>query len=85
MIDFDAALNIARNYYRNEEGMHITKVYEAEDMWIIYAKKGKQVKYGNAGISVNKNNGETQTFILPSRKNFEILKKAKLTEIDEEV
>lgn len=79
MIDFNKAIEIASSYFTSKGGSELTKVYEAESAWIIFAGKKDQVKYGNMGISIDKITGEIGKFILPSRSNFEILKKAKLT------
>ncbi|MGM9521467.1 MAG: hypothetical protein ACI3VB_03205 [Oscillospiraceae bacterium] len=82
MIDLNSALEIARKYY-DERGMQdLTKVYDAENAWIIYAGKKDQPRYGNAGISIDKETGDISSFVLPSRRNFEILKNATLIELE---
>ena len=81
MIDFDNAIRIAKEYYCKKGELELTKIYEAEKEWIVYAGKKDQPKFGNAGISIDKESGDIKSFILPSRENFEILKNAKLTEL----
>lgn len=82
MIDFEKAIEIAKEYYQKKELFHLTKIYEADNIWVVYAGKKDQPRYGNAGIAIDKETGEISSFILPSRTNFEILKKAKLTELE---
>ena len=41
-------------------------------------------KIGGAAISIDKASGDVSTFVLPSKENFEILKNAKLINIEEE-
>lgn len=78
MIDFEKAKEIAKEYYSGIGMNKLTKVYENDEMWIVYATKDDQTQYGGCGISINKETGDASKFILPSKKNFEILKKAKL-------
>lgn len=82
MIDFNRAIEIARGYYREKGQLELTKIYEAEKIWVVYAGKKDQPRFGGNGISIDKETGEICSFILPSRTNFEILKKAKLTELN---
>lgn len=82
MIDFKKAIDIAQKYYQEKGQLKITKVFEAENMWIVYAGKKELPKFGNAGIAISKETGETSSFILPSRVNFEILKNAKLIDFN---
>lgn len=81
MIDFYKAIELARKYYSEKGLEELTKVYDADKIWVVYAGKKDQPKFGNAGIAINKETGEISRFILPSRTNFEILKKATLMEI----
>ncbi|MEY8574739.1 hypothetical protein AALD01_10075 [Oscillospiraceae bacterium 21-37] len=81
MIDFSKAVEIARNHFGAKGDSELTKIYESDNVWIVYAGKKDQVKYGNMGISIDKITGDISNFVLPSRANFEILKKAKLTEL----
>lgn len=84
MIDFDSAIKIAQDYFEKRGSHHLTKIYEAEKIWVVYAGTGNQLKYGNAGISIDKVSGEIQKFILPSRSNYELLQKSTLTLLDQE-
>ena len=81
MIDFKRAIEIAGSYFSAKGDSELTKIYESDSAWIVYAGKKGQVKYGNVGISIDKISGAISSFVLPSRTNFEILKKAKLTEL----
>lgn len=82
MIDFKKAIEIAQKYYQEKGQLNLTKIYEAENIWIVYAGKREQPKFGNAGIAIDKKTGAISSFILPSRTNFEILKNAKVTELN---
>jgi len=82
MIDFEKAKEIAKEYYSGIGMNKLTKVYENDEMWIVYATKDDQTQYGGYGISINKETGDISKFILPSKKNFEILKQAKLIVIE---
>ena len=78
MIDFQQAMEIAQNYYSNKTGLQLTKIYENEDMWVVFAGDPNQPRIGNAGISISKESGEISRFLLPSKRNFEILKASRL-------
>ncbi len=54
MIDFHIAVEIARKYYAEKGQQELTKVYDAEKIWIVYAGKKDQPKFGNAGIAIDK-------------------------------
>lgn len=82
MIDFYSAIELARKYYAEKGLEELTKVYDADKIWVVYAGKKDQPKFGNAGIAIDKETGEISRFILPSRTNFEILKKATLMDIE---
>lgn len=84
MIEFKDALEIAKNYYRSKGQQEITKMYEADKMWIVYGGKRGQAKIGGAAITIDKENGQVGSFLLPSKENFAILKAAKLIDIEEE-
>ncbi len=81
MINFECAIQIAKDYFSSKGEHSLTKIYESDNAWIVYAGKADQVRFGNMGISIDKESGEISNFILPSRENFAILKKAKLTEL----
>lgn len=81
MIDFNGAIAIAGGYFKEKGDSGLTKIYEAENIWIVYAGKKGQVRYGNTGISIDKATGQINRFVLPSRENFDILKSATLTEL----
>lgn len=83
MIDYESAIEIAKRYYQQKGNMTLTKIYDSKDMWIVYAKQSDQPIFNSVGISIDKTNGKASSFILPSRKNFEILKSAKMIEYKE--
>lgn len=84
MVDIQSAIKIAKRYYADKykttpENIRLSKIYEAEKVWIAYLLSEK-VQYGNTGISIDKDTGKVERFILHSSpKNFAILKSAKLT------
>lgn len=81
MIDKRCATELATKYFEAKGNQMITKFYESESAWIVFGGKKGQIKFGNAGISIDKLTGEISRFILPSKTNFEILEKAKLLDI----
>lgn len=83
MITFKEAIQIAKEHYLSKGKQEITKIYETDEMWIVYGGKRGQVKIGGAAITINKKNGEVGRFILPSKENFEILRKATQITVEE--
>lgn len=83
MIEYKDALKIAKDYYYAKGQQELTKMYETDEMWIVYGGKKGQIKIGGAAITINKKNGQIENFILPSKENFAIIKAAKLVEIVE--
>ena len=81
MIDLNKAIELANVFYRGKGQYELTKIYEAEQIWIIYARKDNRPRFGSAGISIDKESGEIKSFILPSDTNLAILKNAKLITI----
>lgn len=84
MITYSDALKVAKEYYYERSQQEITKIYETDSMWIVYGGRRDQVKIGGAAITISKENGEIGRFILPSKENFAILKKATLIDYKEE-
>lgn len=78
MINLQQAIQMAQSYYADRSAVQLTKIYETEDMWIVFAGDSDQPRIGNAGISICKESGDISRFLLPSKRNFEILKNAKL-------
>lgn len=76
MVRLNRAIEIAENYYAIRGKQPPAKIYETEDMWIAFPNN-ENVRYGNSGITIAKDTGKIGRFILPSRENFEILRKAK--------
>lgn len=73
MIDLMQACEIAIDYYlKNTNKKYISKIYEHQDMWIIFGISD-EIEYGGCGISIDKNTGKISMFSLPSEKNFEII------------
>ena len=78
MVSFVEALNIAKEYYSQKKDYEITKVYENDNSWIVFAGKKNMPRFGSAGISIDKLTAKISVFMLPTRENFEILKNSKL-------
>lgn len=74
---FEEAKKIAEDYF-TKGGALISKIYDAEDKWIIYAEKDGKTPIGIPALTILKSTGELGRFILPNKENFAILKKAKL-------
>ena len=77
----DSALTIASEYYKEHGNLSISKVYETESSWIIFASKNGMTRFGSNGISIDKSTGNISSFRLPSRENFAILEAAKKIEL----
>lgn len=81
MIDLNQACKLAKEYYeKNTDKKLLSKIYEHKEMWIIYSKTN-EVEFGGYGISIDKETAEIKIFILPSRKNFEILAASRIVEV----
>lgn len=80
-MDINMAREIAASYFKEHGDLDISKVYDADTMWIMFGRKNGSVRYGSGGISIDKATKEIKPFILPSDENFEILDKAMLIEI----
>lgn len=80
MVNYIEAIEIATNYYSQKSEQEITKVYENENSWIVFAGKKNMPRFGSAGISIDKRTAETSVFMLPNRENFEILRNSVLIE-----
>ena len=70
------ALEIAKNYYKEHGNIEVGKIYEARNMYIVFGKSPNGVRYGSKGISISKDSGNINSFILPSVGNFKILSEA---------
>ena len=84
MIGLCDARKIAGIYYQNKGNQEIVKVYETKTAWIVFGGRKGMQKIGGAAINIDKASGDVSTFVLPSKENFEILKNAKLINIEEE-
>lgn len=84
MVEFKDALQIAKDYYYAKGQQEITKMYETDNVWIVYGGKKGQAKIGGAAITIDKGDGQIGNFLLPSKENFAILKAATLIKIEEE-
>ena len=74
MIDLKTAVELALNYCREKgKSTEILTIREHERMYIIYTGIRGVVKYGNAGIAVDRETGAISSFILPKKENFAIL------------
>lgn len=77
-MDFNEMRLCADKFFAGKGGMTVSKIYEADDMWIIFGVRNGQILIGAPGITINKATGEQGYFILPDEKNFEVLDSAKL-------
>lgn len=82
IMDFKKALELAREYYLQEGIEELLEAYDAGDTWIFFGGIKGKPEIGSYGISIKKETGTVSDFILPSRKNFEILDNAKEVNID---
>lgn len=82
MIEYVKACKIALDYFKSNCNKDtLAKALDAETVWIFYGGKADAVEVGGYGITVDKTSGAVEKFILPSPKNFAILKKAKAIEL----
>ena len=77
-MNFNEAKKIATDFYNEKGGLSISKIYESDTFWIVYALKDGLTPIGAPGLTIDKKTGKTGKFILPNPQNFAILKKAKL-------
>lgn len=82
MIDHFEARRLADKYFAENGFGESSNVYwdsEGEGIWIFFPKHPEgQIRYGvDEGVAVAKDTGEIESFKLPSRKNFKILRNAK--------
>lgn len=81
MIGRFKARQLADKYFAEIGFGESSNVYfdsEEEGIWIFFPKHPEgQIRYGSGGVAVAKDTGEIESFKLPSRKNFKILRKAK--------
>lgn len=76
MITLIEAMKIAQEYFLKCECQEVTKFFDSDRGWIAFGGyKGKQI-IGVESILINKENGEIESFVLPTKENFEILKSA---------
>lgn len=80
MITYEKALEIAKEHFSCVPDRSITKVYDSEAFWIVFAAIKDRPQYTSTGISISKDSGEVKRFILPSKENFRILHSANLIE-----
>ncbi len=74
MINLKTAVEHAMKYCKEKgKSTEILRIREHERMYIIYTGIPGVVKYGNAGIAVDRETGAISSFILPKRENFAIL------------
>ena len=75
MIDFKKAIEIAQKYYQEKGQLELTKIYESKNIWVVYAGKKEQPRFGNAGIAIDK---ETEKLVALSCLHVRILKSLKM-------
>ena len=67
MINFSEALKYAKDYYAKKNLTNIIEAYDSENCWIIFGGKKGLTLIGSAGISIDKETGAINDFILPSK------------------
>ncbi len=80
MIDCKTAIKIVKEYFNQREDIIITQVYDAENMWVVFTSTlGKEniPRFDSIRLAVDKMSGKIDSFYLPDRKNFDLLKSAK--------
>ena len=83
MISFNNACKKAVKYFFEKYGeIELAKALETKEAWIFYSGKENKNKVGNMGILLFKENGNIEDFILPSKRNFKLLKEAIPIEIN---
>ena len=78
---FEDAVKAANEYLLNEDGLPVSKAYDAQTHWIFYAVSEEGFSIGNAGVKVEKKTGNLADFILPDDENFELLDRANEIEL----
>lgn len=76
MIDLEKAEKIALRYFELSNLGKIHKMYDSENIWIVFPEREGKLIYSSSGIQISKETGVISMFILPSLRNFEILKAA---------
>lgn len=76
MISLEKAEKIALRYFELNNLGKIHKMYDSENIWIVFPEREGKLIYSSSGIQISKETGVVSMFILPSLKNFEILKTA---------
>lgn len=76
MISLEKAEKIALRYFELNNLGKIHKMYDSENIWIVFPEREGKLIYSSSGIQIFKETGVVSMFILPSLKNFEILKTA---------
>ena len=76
MIRLEKAEKIALRYFELNNLGKIHKMYDSENIWIVFPEREGKLIYSSSGIQISKETGVISMFILPSLKNFEILKTA---------
>lgn len=76
LIDLEKAKKIALRYFELNDLGEIHKMYDSENIWIVFPEREGKLIYSSSGIQISKETGVVSMFILPSLRNFEILKAA---------
>lgn len=84
MITFEAACKKAFDYYKENGIKGLCEVNDLGVSWLFAAGDPEVINDGGYAITVDKKSGAVAEFILPNKKNFELLEKAKPVEIPEE-
>ena len=72
----ESAMQVAKEYFAEQELPDILEVYETNNAWIFFGGISGVIMYGSFGISISKESGQICDFDLPSDENFAILENA---------
>ena len=79
MYEFLELIQIAKDYYKQKGETQLIKAYDNRDSLIVYPKSSEN-RFGASAIIIDKKTGTINTFFLPSKENFQLLRES--TEID---
>ena len=84
MIKYEEGCKIAFEYYKKKGKEGLCEVNDLGNRWLFAGGDLEEVEVGGYSITVDKETGKIEPFILPDMKNFELLDKAVPLEIPSE-
>lgn len=76
MIIYEVGCEIAYNYYKENGKEGLCEANDLGKKWLFAGGDPEEVEVGGYSITVDKETGKIEPFILPDMKNFELLDKA---------